>query len=46
LLALAAEEDGTVLGGEKYEQKRRKEEDWAVYTEANRKGAGNTMNRG
>ena len=46
LLELAAEDDGTVLGAEKAEQKRVKEENWAVYTEANKKGAGNTMNRG
>jgi len=46
LLELAAEDDGTVLGAEKAEQKRLKEENWAVYTEANKKGAGNTMNRG
>jgi immunoglobulin-binding protein 1 len=46
LLALAAEDDGTMLGEEKGEQKRRKEEDWSVYAEANPKGAGNTMNRG
>jgi len=46
LLELAAEDDGTVPGAEKAEQKRLKEENWAVYTEANKKGAGNTMNRG
>ena len=46
LLELAAEDDGTVLGAEKAEQKRLKEENRAVYTEANKKGAGNTMNRG
>jgi immunoglobulin-binding protein 1 len=46
LLELAAEDDGTVLGAEKAEQKRVKEENWAVYTEANKKGAGNTKNRG
>jgi hypothetical protein len=46
LLELAAEDDGTVLGEQKAEQKRVKEENWAVYTEANKKGAGNTMNRG
>ncbi len=31
---------------EKAEQKRLKEENWAQYTEANPRGAGNTMNRG
>ena len=46
LLELAAEEDGTMAGEEKAEKKRLKEENWAQYTEANRKGAGNTMNRG
>jgi immunoglobulin-binding protein 1 len=46
LLELAAEDDGTVIGAEKAEQKRLKEENWAVYTEANKKGAGNIMNRG
>lgn len=46
LLELAAENDGTVLGAEKEEQKRLKEEKWATYTDANKKGAGNTMNRG
>ena len=46
LLELAAEEDGTVLGAEKAEQKRQKEEKWATFTDSNKKGAGNTMNRG
>jgi len=46
LLALAAEEDGTVGGEEQGEKKRQKEENWAQYTEAHRKGEGNTMNRG
>ena len=46
VLQLASEQDGTYDGEEKEEQKRRKEEDWAVYTEINKKGAGNTMNRG
>jgi hypothetical protein len=45
-LELAAEDDGTVLGAEKEEQKRQKEEKWATYTDSNKKGAGNTMNRG
>lgn len=38
--------DGTVDGDLKTEQKRQKEESWAMYTEANPRGAGNTMNRG
>jgi immunoglobulin-binding protein 1 len=46
LLELAAEEDGTVLGEQKVEQKRQKEEKWATFTDSNKKGAGNTMNRG
>lgn len=46
VLQLASEQDGTHDGEEKEEQKRKKEEDWAVYTEINKKGAGNTMNRG
>ncbi|WVQ97790.1 hypothetical protein IAU59_004904 [Kwoniella sp. CBS 9459] len=46
LLELAAEDDGTVLGYEKAEQKRLKEEKWAQYTDENKKGAGNSMNKG
>lgn len=46
LLALAGEHDGTVEGYEAAEKKRLKEEKWAVFTEENKKGAGNTMNRG
>jgi immunoglobulin-binding protein 1 len=46
ILQLASEQDGTRDGRDKEEEKRRKEEDWAVYTELNKKGAGNTMNRG
>lgn len=46
LLELAAENDGTVEGEEAEEQKRLKEENWARYTDENKKGAGNTMNRG
>ncbi|OCF41817.1 hypothetical protein I317_04327 [Kwoniella heveanensis CBS 569] len=46
LLELAAEDDGTVLGYEKAEQKRLKDEKWAQYTDENKKGAGNTMNKG
>jgi hypothetical protein len=45
-LELAAENDGTVEGEAKFEQKRQKEEKWAMYTDENKKGAGNTMNRG
>ncbi|WWD22037.1 hypothetical protein CI109_106525 [Kwoniella shandongensis] len=46
LLELAAEDDGTELAEIKGEQKRQKEENWARYTDENKKGAGNTMNRG
>ena len=46
LLALAAEEDGTMEGDSKAEEKRLKEEKWAQYADENRKGSGNTMNRG
>ena len=46
LLELAAEQDGTLEADDKTEQKRIKDENWARYTEANPKGAGNTMNRG
>ena len=46
ILQEASEMDGTLDGEEKSEQKRREEEEWALYTEANPKGIGNTMNRG
>lgn len=45
-LALDSEMDGTTQGEIKVEEKRQKEESWAMYTEANPRGAGNTMNRG
>ncbi|KAF9483789.1 serine/threonine protein phosphatase PP2A-associated protein [Pholiota conissans] len=45
-LAIASEMDGTAEGEIKTELKRQKEENWALYTEANPRGAGNTMNRG
>ena len=45
-LALDAEMDGTKEGGEKDEEKRLKDENWARYTDENPRGAGNTMNRG
>jgi immunoglobulin-binding protein 1 len=45
-LALDAEGDGTAFGEERAEEKRKKDEDWARFTEANPRGAGNTMNRG
>ncbi|KAI0647427.1 serine/threonine protein phosphatase PP2A-associated protein [Trametes meyenii] len=45
-LAIDAEQDGTLFGEEKAEEKRRKDESWAHYTDHNPKGAGNTMNRG
>ena len=46
LLALAAEDDGTLAGEDAAERQRTKDENWAVYTEANPRGAGNRMNRG
>ncbi|KAK2466766.1 hypothetical protein APHAL10511_001024 [Amanita phalloides] len=45
-LALAAEMDGTRESEGKAEELRQKEENWAQFTEANPRGAGNTMNRG
>ncbi|KAH9901442.1 serine/threonine protein phosphatase PP2A-associated protein [Cubamyces lactineus] len=45
-LALDAEQDGTIFGEEKAEEKRQRDESWAQYTDAHPKGAGNTMNRG
>jgi len=45
-LAIDAEQDGTHFSDEKSEEKRRKDEEWAAYTDANPKGLGNTMNRG
>lgn len=46
LLALAAEMEGTLEGEEKAEEKREEDERWARFTDANPRGAGNTMNRG
>ncbi|KAH8117003.1 TAP42-like protein [Phellopilus nigrolimitatus] len=45
-LALDAELDGTHGGEERAEEKRLEDERWAQYTDANPRGAGNTMNRG
>jgi hypothetical protein len=45
-LAIDSEQDGTLGGEEKSEQKRREDEEWAIFKEKNPKGAGNTMNRG
>jgi immunoglobulin-binding protein 1 len=45
-LAMDAEQDGTIFGNAKSEEKRRKDEEWARFTDANPRGAGNTMNRG
>jgi hypothetical protein len=45
-LAVDAEQDGTLFGEEKAEEKRLKDENWARYTDVNPRGAGNTMNRG
>ena len=41
-----AEMDGSLLGELKVEEKRKKDEEWAVYTDSHPKGMGNTMNRG
>jgi immunoglobulin-binding protein 1 len=46
LLALEAENDGTMRGDEAAEEQRQKAEYWAQYGELNKKGAGNTTNRG
>ncbi|KAF5373588.1 hypothetical protein D9758_000807 [Tetrapyrgos nigripes] len=45
-LAIDAEMDGTLEGEEKAEMKRQKDEKWAVFTDENPRGSGNTMNRG
>ena len=45
-LAVDSEMDGTLEGEEKAEQKRAEDEKWAQFTDANPRGAGNTMNRG
>lgn len=45
-LALDAENDGSRFGMDKEEEKRVKDEEWARYTDENKRGAGNTMNRG
>lgn len=39
------EQDGSAGADVAAETKRQKDESWAVYTEENAKGAGNTMNR-
>ena len=46
ILQEASEMDGTLGGEQKSEQKRKEEEEWALYTETHPKGMGNTMNRG
>jgi immunoglobulin-binding protein 1 len=45
-LNLDAEQDGTIMGDLKEEERRQKDENWAQFTDANPYGAGNTMNRG
>ena len=45
-LAIDAEMDGTAEGELKAEEQRKKDENWARYTDENPRGAGNTMNRG
>ena len=43
---MRAENDGTREGEEAEEEARREAVEWDTFTEANRKGEGNTMNRG
>lgn len=45
-LALDSEMDGTYEGERRAEEKRLEDERWARFTDANPRGAGNTMNRG
>jgi len=45
-LAMDAEMDGNLSGEGKAEEKRLKDEKWAVFADSHPKGAGNTMNRG
>lgn len=45
-LAMDAEQDGMAFGDAKSEEKRKKDEEWARFTDDNPRGAGNTMNRG
>ncbi|KAF8261076.1 serine/threonine protein phosphatase PP2A-associated protein [Lactarius quietus] len=45
-LAMDAEQDGAAFGEAKSEEKRRKDEEWARFTDENPRGSGNTMNRG
>jgi immunoglobulin-binding protein 1 len=45
-LAIDAEQEGTAFGDAKAEEKRKKDEEWARFTDVNPRGAGNTMNRG
>ncbi|KAG8948878.1 hypothetical protein FRC04_009216 [Tulasnella sp. 424] len=45
-LQMDSEQDGTIFGEQKSEEKRKKDEEWAVFTDRNPKGSGNTMNRG
>lgn len=44
--ALRAQNDGTREGYEAEEEARKEAIEWDTFTEANRKGEGNTMNRG
>ncbi|KAG8940022.1 hypothetical protein FRC00_013321 [Tulasnella sp. 408] len=46
VLQMDSEQDGTIFGEQKSEEKRKKDEEWAVFTDRNPKGSGNTMNRG
>ncbi|WWC87199.1 uncharacterized protein L201_002085 [Kwoniella dendrophila CBS 6074] len=46
LLELEAENDGSASAEESAEKKRLKDENWARFADENKKGAGNTMNKG
>jgi hypothetical protein len=45
-LALDSEMDGSAFAQARAEEKRQKDEQWAIFTELNPRGSGNTMNRG
>ena len=44
--ALRTEYDGSRAGEEALEEERREKMEWDEFKESNRRGAGNTMNRG
>ncbi|EJU05152.1 TAP42-like protein [Dacryopinax primogenitus] len=45
-MQLGTEMDGTAFADERAEEQRRKDENWAVWTESNPKGSGNRGNKG